>query len=117
MTTTIEINNLKMRARHGVLMQERSVGNDFTVTVHLRYPVDAAVVNDDVNDTLNYADAVEIIKDEMSEPSALLEHVAARIRQSLINKFPKIEGGLVRVAKLKPPIPAQMENVAVKIEW
>ncbi|MDE6309850.1 MAG: dihydroneopterin aldolase [Muribaculaceae bacterium] len=117
MTTTIEINNLRMRARHGVLMQERSVGNDFTVTVHLRYPVDAALVNDEVSDTLNYAEAVEIIKDEMSEPSALLEHVAARIRHSLMDKFPKIEGGFVRIAKLKPPIPAQMENVAVKIEW
>ncbi len=117
MTTTIEINNLRMRARHGVLMQERSVGNDFSVTVHLRYPIDEAMINDDVTDTLNYAEAVEIIKDEMSEPSALLEHVAARIRQSLIAKFPKIEGGFVRVAKLNPPITAQMENVAVKIEW
>ncbi len=117
MTTTIEINNLKIRARHGVLMQERSVGNDFTVTVHLRYPAEAAIANDDVSDTLNYADAVEIIKDEMATPSTLLEHVAGRIRQSLLDQFPKIEGGLVRVAKLKPPIPAQMDDVAVKIEW
>lgn len=117
MITTIEINNLKMRARHGVLMQERSVGNDFTVTVHLRYPIAVAMANDDVTATLNYADAVEIIKAEMARPSALLEHVASRIRQRLIEVFPMIEGGFVRVAKLKPPIPAQMDDVAVKIEW
>jgi len=117
MTTTIEINNLKIHARHGVLMQERSVGNDFVVTAHLRYPILNAMLSDNVGDTLDYAEVVKIIKYEMNKPSALLEHVAERIRKRLCASFPQIEGGMIRVAKLRPPIPAQIENAAVKIEW
>lgn len=117
MITTIEINNLKIHARHGVLMQERSVGNDFIVTVHLRYPILAAMLSDNVDDTLDYAEVVNIIKDEMAKPSALLEHVAGRIRKRLCDSFPQIDGGMIRVSKLRPPIQAQIDSTAVKIEW
>lgn len=117
MTTTIEINNLKIRARHGVLMQERTVGNDFIVTVHLRCPILPAMLNDDVDSTLDYAEVVEIIKTEMVQPSALIEHVAGRIHKHLCDSFPQIEGGMIKVAKLRPPIPVQIDNAAVKIEW
>ena len=35
MTTTIEINRLRLYAFHGVLPREREVGNEFEVTLHL----------------------------------------------------------------------------------
>ena len=38
MTTTIEVNALRVYAHHGVMPQERAVGNEFEVTVHVKYP-------------------------------------------------------------------------------
>ncbi|MDE5750361.1 MAG: dihydroneopterin aldolase [Duncaniella sp.] len=117
MTGTVEINGLRLTAHHGVLPQERTVGNLFEVTVHLRYPMEGAMRHDDLSETLNYAEAVEIIRSEMETPSQLLENVVGRIREALLARFPRIEGGMIRLAKLTPPIPAEMVDVAVRVEW
>lgn len=117
MKATIEINNLCVRSHHGVLPQENITGNTFEVTVHLRYPIDDAIVNDNIESTLNYTEVVEQIKAEMKKPSQLLEHVAGRIRSTLVSRFPKIQGGMIRIAKITPPISAQMQSVAITIKW
>lgn len=117
MKATIEINNLCIKAYHGVMTQENITGNTFEVTVHLRYPIEDAINTDNIESTLNYAEVVEQIKIEMKKTSQLLEHVAGRIRVSLISRFPKIQGGMIRIAKITPPISAQMQSVAVTIKW
>ena len=117
MIGTIEINGLKLFARHGVYDFERANGNTFEITAHLRYPIDKAMDSDDLSQTLNYAEAVEIIRKIMATPSDLLEHVAYRIYSELTTHYPLISGGLIKVAKLNPPIDAKMDDVAVRIEW
>lgn len=118
MNVTIEINGLYVRANHGVMAQERVVGNDFEVDLQLVYPSDEAVGSDRLDATLNYADVVDEVKRVMAEPSALLEHVAGRIRRALMSRFPRIESGMVRVAKLSPPIAgAKLRSVAVALSW
>ncbi len=115
--TTIEINGLRLYARHGVMEQERLVGNEFEVTVHLKASVDEALTDDDLSATINYADVVELIRQLMSQPSRLLEHVAYRIKCAITDRYPKVIAGMIRVAKLTPPIPADMDSVAVVIRW
>lgn len=117
MTGTIEINELILFARHGVYDFERENGNTFEITVHLHYPIENAMASDNLAYTLNYADAVEVIKQVMEKPSNLLEHVVQRLYESLTEKYPLVTGGFIRIAKLNPPINAEMKNVAVKIEW
>lgn len=115
---TIEVNRLRCRANHGVLPQERVVGNEFEVSLRLVYPALKAVAEDDLSATLDYAAACAVVKEVMAEPSALLEHVCGRLRSALLARFPLIGAGMVRVAKLNPPIPsAQMESVAVELSW
>ena len=97
---------------------ERVVGNDFEVDLRLVYPSDAAVESDRLDATLNYADVVDEVKRVMGEPSALLEHVAGRIRRGLMTRFPRIESGMIRVAKLNPPIAGtKLRSVAVTLNW
>ncbi|MCH5325884.1 MAG: dihydroneopterin aldolase [Duncaniella sp.] len=117
MIGTIEINGLKVYARHGVNPQERTVGNTFEVTVHLRYPIVEAMKRDHVTATLNYAQVIDLIKDVMNTPSALLENVAHRLHSNLMLHFPDIQGGIIRVAKLTPPVTAELDDVAIRIEW
>ena len=77
MKATIEVDGLRLRARHGVMAQERIVGNEFEISLSLEYPPALkAVESDCVDDTLNYARAIEIVRQIMAEPSYLIEHVA-----------------------------------------
>ncbi|MBQ8773344.1 MAG: dihydroneopterin aldolase [Muribaculaceae bacterium] len=117
MKSTIEINRLRVYAHHGVMPQETTVGNVYEVSVGLSYPIEKAMLNDDIQSTLNYAHAVAIITKVMEEPSKLLEHVAHRIHKALTEKWPLISGGYIKITKISPPIPAQIESVSIKIEW
>ena len=114
---TIEVNGLRLHARHGVMPQERRVGNLFEVTVHLGYPIEAAMKDDSVEHTLNYAEVVDLVKEVMATPSQLLERVAYRLYEAVTTKWPSITDGCVSVRKITPPIPAQLKDVAVTIEW
>lgn len=113
----IKIKGLRLRAYHGVGEQEQRVGNVFEVDVTLSYPIDKAVETDDVADTLSYADIVEIVTLCMSKRSRLLEHVAGRIREALMQAYPAISGGNIEVRKLTPPLRAQMQHAAVALSW
>ncbi len=113
----IEINGLRLFARHGVFEEERINGNTFELTVHLCYPIENAMQSDNVADTLNYAEAIEIIRKEMEIPSRLLEHVVGRIHSALLAAYPAIISGSIKLTKLNPPIPADIDGTAVRIEW
>lgn len=115
--TTIELNNLRVFSHHGVSPQECECGNDYSVTLHVVYPAHAAAVSDDLGGTVDYSEAVELIKFEMDQPASLLEHVAWRIREALIKRWPKIESGRLTVAKLSPPISAELASAAITMEW
>lgn len=122
MITTVEVSRLRLYAYHGVFAQERTVGNEFEVSVALRLDVgDSALASDCLGVTVSYADMVEVIREVMAVPSHLLEHVAWRIREALFRRFGHsvtIAGGHVRVAKLTPPVPsAQMASASVTLEW
>ncbi len=91
------------------------MGNDFEVSVAVGYPVVAG--SDELSATLNYAELIDIVKDVMATPSALIEHVAYRIREAVTSRWPLIDSGMVRVAKLTPPVSAEVAEVAVRIDW
>jgi len=115
--TSIHINRLRIYAYHGVLPQERTVGNDYEVSLCLYVNAVGALYNDDLNSTVNYAEVIDVVKSQMAIPSDLLEHVASRIRRALVQRFPLIYGGEIYIAKLAPPISAQMQSVGVSIKW
>lgn len=108
----ITVKDLRVYARHGVGAQELIVGNEFAVDLRLTYDATAAMASDDVADALNYAEVVETVKFVMATPSKLLEHVAARLRDALLERFPIIKSGEITISKITPPIPATLGSVA-----
>ncbi len=117
MTGTITLERMQFHAHHGVLEQERRVGNDFEVTLQLRYPLEKASQSDNLADTLNYAEAYDIVAAEMARPSQLLEHIAGRIIRALRSRFPLIEGGSITVSKLTPPFKCQIAAVSITLHF
>lgn len=116
-TSFIELKGVKIYAYHGITPQERKVGNNYRIDLKVCYDISAAMASDAVNDTLNYADLYDIVKCEMTTPSNLLECVAGRIIKAVKQNFPKVTGGKLTVAKMKPPIPGDVAEASVIVKW
>lgn len=104
MTGQIYIKDLRLHAYHGVLEQERIVGNDYVINLTVHYPIEKACLSDDVADTLNYAEALEVVQAEMNTPSNLLENAAHRICISILKRFPLAGAVDIDIAKVAPPM-------------
>ncbi len=116
MANQIYIKNLRLHAKHGVLEQERVVGNDYVLNVVVDYPFLSACESDDLSGTLSYAHLSEIIRQEMSVPSNLLEHVAYRICKAVKTLYPKTERVRVDIRKLAPPMSIDSDGAGVIVE-
>lgn len=110
---TITIDKLRLHCNHGVLEQERVVGNEFDVTVVFSYDATKAVMSDNIFSAISYAEVITVITRTMQTPSSLLEHVAGRVIDALATAFPSILSITVSITKIAPPIPVQMRGVTV----
>ena len=101
---TITLDSLRFYSYHGAEPQEAIVGAWYTVDITMKADVTDAILNDNLSGTINYAKVAEVVKQQMQIRSALLEHVAGRIAQSLLDKFSKMTEVTVRVSKENPPV-------------
>ena len=111
----IWLRRVRFYAYHGVLPQERRVGGEFLVNLRVGYPLDKAMLSDDVADTLDYAALYGVVKTEMMQPSRLLEHVAGRITQVIGKRFPLVTSIDLELTKLNPPMGADCDGASVEI--
>lgn len=100
----ISLKNLRFYSYHGAEAQEAVVGGWFTVDVIIMTDSTIAVETDDLRGTINYAKVAEVVKEQMEVRSVLLEHVAGRIAQSVLDAFGGITAVTVTVNKEHPPI-------------
>ena len=113
--STISIENLRIHAFHGVMEQERNVGADFLLSLHIHYNISKAMETDEVADTLNYAEVCEVVTQEMKTPSKLLEHVAGRICKALFLRFPQATAISLKLTKQNPPMGADCDGASVEV--
>lgn len=109
------VKNIRLHAYHGVLQQERVVGNDYLVSVSVTCSLGNAVKSDSVEDTINYAAVYELVKEEMDVPSNLVEHVAGRIAQRVLDGFSLADDVTVEVVKINPPMGAACDGAGVEL--
>jgi dihydroneopterin aldolase len=109
----IELKEMVFHAYHGVMPQERKVGNTYTVDLKIHFDCRRAMLSDDLNDTIHYASLYKIVKEEMAVPSNLIEHVAGRIVRRIQNDFPQIENIEIRLAKKNPPFGGDIREAAI----
>ena len=112
----IELREMIFHSYHGVMEQERIVGNTYRIDLKLFLDLSKAVESDKLEDTLNYADIFDLVKEEMAIPSHLLEHIAGRIVKKIRQKYPHISKVKIRLAKNSPPIEGEIREAAVVIK-
>ena len=112
----ISLRNVRFHAFHGVMPQERRVGAYFLVTLRVGYPLEKAMQSDEVGDTLNYAALYAMVQAEMMKPSNLLEHVAGRIADTIVKRFPQVTSIDLELTKQNPPMGADCEGAGVVLK-
>jgi dihydropteroate synthase len=109
----IVLTGLTVRGHHGVFDYEKRDGQDFVVDVAVWRDHAPAARDDDLGQTLNYAELAELARSIVAGPPRdLIETVAVEIADTAIARWPmrRVE---VTVHKPHAPIPLDFADVAV----
>ncbi len=112
----IILENMEFHAFHGCMEHEKNIGNTFLVTVKINIDTAQAGISDNLEDTLNYQLIYDVIRTQMEIRSNLIEHLARRIIDAVMEQFDQIKSIKLKLTKLNPPLGAKVESVSIKLE-
>ena len=108
---------IKVFAYHGCLPEEKNIGGEFLVDVFVECDFSIAAATDNLNLTVDYCMIFDIVQEQMKIPSKLIEQVAFRIANKIVQSAKQEIFGLrVRITKINPPVNGPIENVWVEVE-
>jgi len=101
---------------HGLFDHERQNGQDFFVDVALTVDLTAASKSDEIGDTVNYAEIINLVVWHITtEPVNLIEKLAGRIADHILKDHAKVLGATVTVHKPQAPVDAVLKDIAVQV--
>lgn len=116
MTDRITLTGVRARGRHGVLPEERVLGQEFVVDLVLHLDLGRAAATDDLAATVSYAEVAETVHELVTgEPHDLVETLAGRIGARLLEDHLLLESVDVTVHKPSAPIAVPFGDVAVSV--
>jgi 7,8-dihydroneopterin aldolase/epimerase/oxygenase len=115
MTDTISLRGLRVRGFHGVLPEERRVGQLFVVDVALSVDTHAAATGDDLAATIDYSTLAHLLAEVIGgEPVSLIETLAQRLADVCLGD-PMVKAVEVTVHKPDAPVGLPVSDVMVTI--
>lgn len=112
----IKLNQLQFYGYHGLLPEENKLGQRFFVDAELSVSLKKAGETDDMNDSIDYGKAFEVIQAVVEgEAKNLIETVASEVAAVLLKTFSKLEACRIQLIKPDPPVHGQYQSVAVEI--
>jgi dihydroneopterin aldolase len=115
MTGKISLEGLEFHAFHGVYPHERESGNWFEADISVETNILEGAIDDNLGKTVNYEILYQFVKEEMEKPSKLLETVAEKIVERVINNLPQVEMVELKIAKINPPIGGKCKKASVSL--
>jgi len=111
----ISLEGMEFYSHHGCYKEEQIIGTRFIVDCYFEVDTREAEKSDDLSKTVNYQRVYELLKAEMDQKSKLLEHVARRILEKIIDTFPEIEVAEIKICKLNPPVGGKVDSVCITL--
>lgn len=105
------LEGMKFHALHGVYEIERRIERLFIVNLELTLKLDSSAYQENLMATVDYQAAFEAVKAVMSESCELIETLAYKINEAILNRFEIVSEVKVQLVKTNPPIVADMERV------
>ena len=111
----IILEGMEFYGYHGILPEERVLGQRFIVDVELYLDLRQAGETGDLNCTVDYSRVYKLVESIVcGNPVQLIESLAEAIAASILERFP-VAGTMVRVKKSQPPVPGRFSWMAVEI--
>lgn len=112
----IRLKNMAFYGYHGNLEAEQELGQRFFVDVSLFLDLTKVGQTDDINDTINYAEVYEQVKEVVEGvPCKLIERVANLVADRIWDQHRGVVGVSVTVRKPQAPVPGVLDYVEVTI--
>jgi len=111
---TVRLHDLHFYAFHGILEEEKKIGNDYVVNVSLEFHENEEVITH-IDDTINYESIYQMIRKRMSIPTPLLETIVMETGNKIHAEYPDLKSIFVSIKKVHPPI----EGIqgAAEVSW
>jgi len=104
-TGTVRLVNAVFYGHHGVMQEEHRVGGRYEVDVSVGIDFEQAALHDDLTRTVNYEQVYEFVRKLVTENKFyLIEKLAYRIAQAVLDAYPDVEDVEVTVRKPNPPV-------------
>ena len=113
---SVILNDIRIYAFHGCMKEEARIGSDYIVNLVVDTNMEEASRSDELKDAVDYVKLLDIVKEEMSIRSKLLEHVAQRIIDQVIKNFARVDTVDITVAKQNPPIKGDIREVSIRLK-
>ena len=113
----ILVTGLREMGVHGVLPEEQERAQPFRVDLELLVDLAPAGASDALADTVDYGVLIEAVSRIVAdEHHQLLETARGTDRRGVPRRAPRVQGVVVEVRKLEPPVARRGRNVGVRIE-
>ena len=111
----IRLHNMTFYGYHGVSAAEKETGRRYEVDCEMFLDLSIPSHTDKLSDTVNYAEVYRTVEKVLHDKRySLIESIAADIAEQVV-KFDNIQQVVVRVRKMIPPIPGNLDHIEVEI--
>jgi dihydroneopterin aldolase len=101
---------------HGVFEEERKLGQRYYIDLELELDLSQAGLNDDLSQTVNYAEVHELVKNIVETKSfKLIEALGECIASHVLDTYTIINAVTVKVTKPHPPFDIHFQGVTVEL--
>jgi dihydroneopterin aldolase len=109
----IILSNIRTYSFHGCMDEEEKIGAEFRTDVKVKTDLTKAAITDNLHFGLDYTRLNEIVLEEMKIRAKLMETVALRIIERILDEFEIAKQVEVKVTKHNPPVGGNIEAVSV----
>ena len=118
MRYSIRIDNCAFFARHGVFQEEETLGQRFYVDAVLEIEAGDALLTDDLEGTVDYGEAFDVIGDVvLGERRYLIESLALTTAKNLVERFAPVVSATVTIRKPNAPVRGVLDFVEATVAW
>jgi 7,8-dihydroneopterin aldolase/epimerase/oxygenase len=112
----IRLKNAVFYAYHGVFKDEQTLGGRFEIDIDLYCDFSTAAHTDTLEQTVDYEKVYSVMRDLVQgKKYYLIESLAYKIADGILDRFPLVEKVGVRVRKNNPPVKGVIDSVEAEV--
>ena len=112
----ISLDGIEVWANHGVMEHEADLGQRYLIDLTVHVDLRAAVASDDLADTVDYGALSSLVVHTFGQPRVrLVESVAGRVADAVLEHDPRIAAVDVTVHKPSAPLTVPVRDVRIDL--